>query len=259
MTKIIAISGKKQAGKNTSANHFHGRVLKNIGHISDFALDQVGNLHVLTKNDEGVEAWGQWDINRRDEEFHQYAEANMWPYVKIYVFADALKELCTGLFDIPYECVWGTDDQKNRVMEHLLWENMPGNAKKRSKKETGFPSEGPMTARQFMQYFGTEVMRKMYGNIWVSNVMKRIARDGSELAVIADLRFPNECEAILNAGGTVIRLTRDIMHDTHESELALDEGNYDQTRFTHIIDNAPASYSIEDLCTDLDKIYRGLK
>lgn len=255
MTKIIAISGKKQAGKNTSANHFHGRVLKNIGNISDFALDQSGNLHVLTKNSEGTEAWGQWDITRHDEQFLQYAEANMWPYVKIYVFADALKELCTGLFDIPYECVWGTDEQKNTVMPHLLWENMPGNKKSKTSK---FPTKGPMTARQFMQYFGTEVMRKMYGNIWVSNLMKRIIRDGSELAVVADLRFPNECDAILDAGGTVIRLTRNTLNDQHESELALDDGNYDQSRFTHIVDNAPESYTIEDLCTDLDKIYKGM-
>jgi hypothetical protein len=130
---------------------------------------------------------------------------------------------------------------------------MPGDKKSKKSK---FPSEGAMTARQFMQYFGTEVMRKMYGNIWVSNLMKRIARDGSELAIVADLRVPNECDAILDAGGIVVRLTRDIMHDDHESEIALDEGNYDQSKFSYIIDNAPESYTIADLSTELDRIYR---
>ena len=49
----------------------------------------------------------------------------MWPYVKLYSFADELKRICVELFNIPYECVYGTDEQKNQPQEHLLWDNMP--------------------------------------------------------------------------------------------------------------------------------------
>ena len=255
MTKIIAISGKKQAGKNTSANHFHGRVLKNMGSIEDFALDQKGNLHILTKNSEGTVAWGAFDVTRRDNEFLDYAEVNMWPYVKIYVFADALKELCTELFDIPKECVWGTDEQKNTIMPHLLWENMPGNAKRKT-KDSIFPVKGAMTAREFMQYFGTNIMRQMYGDIWAKHAIKRILREGSQLAVIADVRFPNEVQTVLDAGGEVIRLTRSPYNDQHHSEIALDPDHFDQSKFSYVIDNGAENYDIADLCTDLDRVYR---
>jgi len=258
MTHIIAVAGKKQSGKNTSANHLHGRVLKNLGSISDFALSTTGELQIETVNAEGVKGWGHLDINRKDDQFVNYAEANIWPYVKVYGFADALKQLCVELFDIPSINVWGTDDDKNVVMPHLLWENMPGITprKSRGKAKSPYPTSGPMTARQFLQYFGTEVMRKMYGDIWANYLVKQIAREGSDLAIIADMRFPNEVESVLKVGGTVVRLTRDIFHDQHESEVALDPQNFDQSKFTYVVDNDGPDYSIGDLCTDLDKIYR---
>lgn len=36
-----------------------------------------------------------------------------------------------------------------------------------------YHAAGPMTAREFMQYFGTEVMRKMYEPIWVNSCIKK--------------------------------------------------------------------------------------
>ena len=89
-----------------------------------------------------------------------------------------------------------------------------------------------MTSREFLQYFGTDVMRYMWEPVWVNKCIKDIAREGSLISIITDVRFPNEVEAVQKAGGVVLRLTRKVFEDNHDSETALD--NYS---FTEYLDN----------------------
>ena len=63
--------------------------------------------------------------------------------------------------------------------------------------------------------------------------MKQIVASGTQLAIVPDVRFENEVEAIQKAGGKVIRLTRKPHEDAHPSETALD--NYEN--FDAVIDN----------------------
>ena len=109
-----------------------------------------------------------------------------------------------------------------------------------------------MTAREFMQYFGTNVMRQMYGPIWVDHTINTIMREQTELAIIADVRFPNEVEAVQSAGGTVIRLTRNKLKDLHDSETALDKSKYDWSNFDHIVDNSQGG--IDNLCSKISAL-----
>lgn len=246
MSKILGVAGKKQSGKNTTANIIHGLVLMEKNMIMDFNIDQYGKLFIKTKDKFGQEGWGEFDICRRDKEFVEYAEYNLWPFVKLYSFADTLKWLCVDIFNVPDECVWGTNEEKNKIQEHLLWENMPGVLDK----------SGPMTAREFMQFFGTEIMRKIYSNVWIDNTMKRIKKESSELAIVADVRFPNEILSINNNGGSVIKLTREAFKDGHSSELALDD--FDKSHFKTIIDNGLTNYTIEDLIKDIKSVYQSI-
>ena len=245
--KVVGISGRKQAGKNTVANILHGLVLKENGLIKDYNIGGDGQLMILTEDSSGNEGWGEFDVSRQDSNFVQYAERNMWPFIKLYSFADHLKWICVKLFDIPHECVWGTDEQKNQRQPHLLWQNMPcleifNNPNKR----------GPMTAREFMQFFGTDIMRKMYEPIWVDACIKKIQQEQSGLAIIADVRFPNEAEAIEQAGGRLVRLTRQVFEDSHSSEIALDD-----YPFTDYIENS--NESIDSLTVKVKKFYNHLK
>ena len=252
---IIGISGRKQSGKNTTANILHGIVLKKLGNNEEWSIGNSGQLMVNTDG-----GWGEFDIARQDSRFAEYAEQNMWPYVKLYSFADHLKWICVSLFDIPEECVFGTDEQKNQPQEHLLWENMPKaiNSTLMKKVIRAADSkrsfdwrEGPMTAREFMQFFGTDVCRKMYEPIWVNSCIRKIKQEQSELAIIADVRFPNEAKAIESAGGKLVRLTRKVLDDNHSSEVALDD-----YPFTSSIDNK--DNSIDSLIVKVNKFYRSL-
>lgn len=253
---ILGISGRKQSGKNTTANILHGITLKRLKNIEDWSIGDNGQLMILT--DQG---WGEFDTTRKDGSFAEYAEYNMWPYIKLYSFADELKRICVELFGIPYECVFGTDEQKNQLQTHLLWENMPKAInstlmkkiiKAPDAKRSFDWKEGPMTAREFMQFFGTDVCRKMYEPIWVNSCINKIQREQSELAVIADVRFPNEAKAIEDAGGSLVRLTRQVIQDDHSSEIALDD-----YPFTYRIDNR--DNSINSLSVKVNKFYQNLK
>lgn len=241
MTKIVALSGKKQSGKTTLANYLHGHEMKRHDVIEKFFISPVGELVVnCTFHDENgkeFEEMGVLDLQQRNEEFYQYAAKRVWPLVRCYNFADSLKEICVMLFNIPPECVYGTDEQKNQKQKHLLWENMPGE----------FNKVGPMTSREFMQFFGTDIMRKIYEPVWLDNCFKRINEDSPDIAVIADCRFMNEILAVQRHGGKVIRLTRSLHNSTHSSEI--DADNYDG--FDAVIDNK--DMTIEQSCSEFLK------
>lgn len=240
MSRILAICGKKESGKSTLCNFLHGYQLKSYGIIDDFDLTDRGKLIIKAKGENDELVNGLIDIHRRDEEFATWAAYNVWPFVKQYSFAQALKEACVGLFKIPYENLYGTPEQKNAVIEHLRWENMPGVVTPEQIKvnhlyTTGMDGyqdavqalealglhireAGPMKAREFIQFFGTEVMRSIDDNVWVDATMDEVVREGSQLALLDDGRFDIEINAVQAAGGKTIRLIRVDNNDTHASE-----------------------------------------
>jgi hypothetical protein len=247
MVKILGISGKKQSGKNTVANYINGYILKEKGLIQDFIIDNNGQLNILTTDNEGVSGWGIFDVTRKDQAFCEYAHINLWPYVKVYHFADLLKEISMSLFGLSYEQVYGTDAQKNTKIG-IMWEDMPEN------KEN---NKGEMTSREFLQHFGTNVIRKIKNEAWVDSTIKRISEEKTQLAIIPDVRFPNEVEAIHRVGGSVMRLTRNIANSNHKCECALDESNFDWNKFDKVIDNNGLSIKqLSDLLSTLTYIWK---
>ena len=217
MTKIIAISGRKQSGKNTFANVVNGMILKEKNLISDYKIDSKGQLVVETTDSNNQRGWGVFDVTRKDIQFSEYAERELWPYVKLYHFADYLKQISIDLFDLTPRQVYGSDEDKNTQTQY------------------------DMTARQFLQYLGTDVMRKIKDTVWVDHTIKTIKSEKPQIAIIPDVRFPNEIEAIHNAGGSIIRLTRDIFNSDHKCESSLDADNFDWKNFDHVVDNSDSS------------------
>ena len=227
MTNIIGFSGAKQSGKSTCATFLHGYQLRFNDVFEKFLMDEKGSLFVnateIDENGQEVEGLGMLDVDRQDEEFLEYASRNIWPFVRSFSFADPLKSIAIQLFGLTEEQCYGTDEDKNTPI-NIKWENMPN----------AINASGFMTAREFLQHFGTDVCRGIKPDIWTSACINRILSSGTELAIVPDVRFPNEVESIQKAGGKVIRLTRKPHEDEHDSETALD--GYDE--FDHVIHNA---------------------
>ena len=269
MTQIIAIAGKKQSGKSTLSNFIHGHEMKLHDVVQDFSINEFGNLVVnyvqFDENGKEEEGTAVFDLWQQSEDFINYAQKFIWPLVKGYNFADSLKEICINLFGLSYEQVYGLDSNKNSLTD-IMWEDMPGVMT--HKDIYGFidgwgagtqgdinkiikrgefmgrtvRENGPMTAREFMQYFGTEIMRKINKDVWVDNCLNRIKYDNSPIAIISDCRFVSEAEAIKKAGGVVIGLKRDVYTSNHSSEVDMD--NYEG--FDAVIDNR--DMTVDRLC-----------
>jgi hypothetical protein len=100
-------------------------------------------------------------------------------------------------------------------------------------------------ARELLQRMGTEVGREMFGkDFWVNQAMLK-AREHDKV-VFADVRFPNEVEAILGASGDVWRVyKKDVTPvNRHVSETALDD--YRFKREIHNIGSFDDLYEIVD-------------
>lgn len=90
---------------------------------------------------------------------------------------------------------------------------------------------------RLLQVLGTEVFRTIDPHIWVRILLDTIAEQAPDLALITDLRFPNEADAIREAGGKLIRVTRlnadgslwvaPDRDPSHPSETALDHYTFD--------------------------------
>lgn len=243
MSEIIAFSGKKQSGKTTAANFMFGISLQQLQLIDHFSMSADGKLVVPTKGGK----YETLDLASTPRtlvpEMVEFMRNEVWPYIKVYNFAEPLKDYMIAVFGLTWEQCYGTDDQKNTETEYL-WENMP--VKIKGKK-------GKMLARELVQYWGTEVMRSIDDNIWVRATLNKIKAENPEIAIIGDCRFPNEVQGILDVDGKVYRLTKNSeSKDRHRSETALDKDKFDWSIFTKVLENE--NITIDEQCDNIFKL-----
>ena len=106
--------------------------------------------------------------------------------------------------------------------------------------------------RAILQEFGTEVRRADDPDYWVKRWMARAAN--VERIVADDMRFPNECRAVRDLGGWLVRVERPgcLGRDGHESERALDGW----TDWDRIVTN---SGDFADLTVEADRLVKALE
>jgi cytidylate kinase len=235
MTKIIAFSGKKQSGKNTSANFIYAFFLVNSGLFKDIAISPRGTILATKHSDETAQ---EIDINKY---YHNVGNidteiagliSQLSSIIKLYSFADVLKrDICMNILGLTYEQCYGTDEEKNQLTE-LAYQGKQ------------------LTGRDIMQLVGTDFFRAVKPNVWPEVTLQRIVNEQTKIALITDCRFPNEVDAVKNHGGKVVRLTRQLAstdsQEEHISEKILDKNSYDWENFDYVIDNA--NMSIEEQC-----------
>lgn len=88
-----------------------------------------------------------------------------------------------------------------------------------------------------LQALGTEVFRRINPNVWVDVLNEQIDEEKPRVALIPDVRFPNEADFVRRSGGILIRVRR--LNDSgtlwvardrdpqHSSEIALDDYPFD--------------------------------
>lgn len=220
-TKIVSFCGKKQAGKDSAASFLAGLWLSSQKKITDFWLSDKGYI----VNKKGLPI----DCNK--------IAPNL---IKIYHFADELKNTVSKIFNIDINLLNGTDEDKNTTT-HISWESLPGVVTNKiaynrydkinirqlkligkdyaiPKNKLIYHDPGFLTIRELLQYFGTDICRAMYEECWVNATMHSIKQDSPQFALVADTRFDNEAEAVKLAGGINVFLSRGTIADSHKSE-----------------------------------------
>ena len=220
-TKIIAISGKKQSGKDTTAK------------ILQF-LAYVDKLHAQAKaQGESIEL----------PSYHEFLELNdaVKQPIQVKKFAGKLKNIVAELLSCNVNDL-ESEDFKNSKIDYLSSEDKI------------------ITPRYLLQYLGTDVLRNsIHEDIHVNMLLNELksSQNANTLAfIITDLRFPNELDAIKQLGGVAIRINRNevnkvVSTSLHESETALDNAEFDCT-----IDN---NGTFEELFFKVQKLYEMLQ
>jgi len=205
-TKVILITGKAQSGKDTTG---------------DFLMKHINAFEESRRLVESV-----------------FERKYVPDSCEKYSFATALKNIAVELFDIPRNQVWGSNAEKDQLT-HIKWadlKNVIGIGDDKDWFEKVYrisPDTEFMTGRQFLQFFGSEIIRKLYGNAWVSRTFKDIVQQAPVYAFVCDVRFKNEIDFFIEKGidPIVVRLERNPLDMQHISETALDD--YDWKKLKH--------------------------
>ena len=159
---------------------------------------------------------------------HQWwlEEASGWEVKKWAGKLKAIASMLTGINQEKFE-----DQEFKKTNLDTQWDcNPPG--------KVGTVYRQPMTVRDFLQKLGTDAIRDgLHTNAWVNALMadyKKIDYNDDEQPeypnwIITDTRFPNEAQAIKDAGGIVIRVDRPGVKpiNDHPSEVGLDSWKFD--------------------------------
>ena len=235
MRKIVGLSGKKQSGKNTCANIIAGTILHSVGY--ETKVDpKTGDLLFLDDGGQFIKL----DLLSRQPIVRQWLTENIYPFVKLYSFADSLKEFCINVLGLTEEQCYGSNEQKN-AKTNIKWSTF----KKFLNKDTAEEVKNKnywnkyCTGREVQQVVGTDIVRSICNDGWVNDTFRKIERENVRNAILVDTRFPNEVVGTQERKGIVIRLTRCPFkdEDLHSSEFALD--NYQG--FDGILDNKDMS------------------
>jgi hypothetical protein len=83
-----------------------------------------------------------------------------------------------------------------------------------------------LTPRLVLQKWGTEVARKSWhDDTWIASLENKLNRAHNDI-VITDVRFPNEIQAVRNAGGIVIRVVRGPEPEWYELAIETNSGTF---------------------------------
>lgn len=241
MKKIIAISGKKQSGKDT------------VGEI----IENLLNGHTYSPEK------GSWNKNTHLNSCFQN--------VKIFKFSNKVKQMVSVILNCTLEDLENEEFKNTEIPELskycIISPKISLTSKmfktkeegvnylisrtdftKKQAEELNLIIEVRMTPRKLLQLLGTDIGRNLiHQDIWVNSTLNEIKNSNADVAVITDLRFKNELEKLQELQTVFIRINRkNTEKNTHISETDLDTVN-----FKHRINN---NKSYKDLVEQVKNI-----
>lgn len=231
MKHIISIQGLKGSGKDTAAQYIR------------YFLDTPAWMHVY---------WIAKLVHFKTF-FHRW---------KIVRYADSLKKMLAVMLNVDVERFEDRDFKENYYFDfnnyHLLnASDAPLNtitdkrfAQELDKGNLNVALEHCLSIRQILQFFGTEIMRKFFGNkLWIYTVLN--LKDSH--LIISDQRFRIENYMISTSGckSLIIHIVRDgISVGFHASEKEI-EDLYNNNKYDILLNNNGTLKDLFYSCRDI--------
>ena len=138
-------------------------------------------------------------------------------------FAGTLKDAVAAVFN------WDRELLEGKTSEGRAWREQVDTW---WAKRLNIPE---LTPRYILQQWGTEVCRNGFHNdIWVASVENKL-RTTKDNIVLSDCRFPNEIEAMRNAGAKITWVKRGPLPDWYTTAVWANRGDKDaQTQLTKL-------------------------
>lgn len=146
-----------------------------------------------------------------------------WTTIERLSFASKLKRMTADIFGVDYQCLIGTDEQKDSPT-YLNWDNVACHIQRDFRRIDIIPNL-KITHRELLQLVGTNLFRAIRPNIWVECLQRSIIESSADIIIVDDARFPNELEALRKSGGYLVKIYRNVDSPNaanHSSETALD-------------------------------------
>lgn len=174
----------------------------------------------------------------KDTFYLRAKERNPQRKVVRFGFIDPLKRFCEEILGIPREALSGRQADRNLPTEYDWPAGNP------------YGKKGRMTAREVLQYVGTDLLRRRFDpDLWIKATLRAIRGADFEIGVIADARFPQEVAMARTIGATAVRLLRaPHPEDRHPTETALE--NCPPDLFDFVVPDLP----LPEYLAEVDRI-----
>jgi len=260
-TKLVAFVGNAQSGKGTSCSYFAGLVWHLSGLVDKFDVDPEGKLRIYDLKGYTFPKGKRLDVLdwNNDEEINHILDLcspHPMNLIQKISYGDRLKEVIHLMFGIPRELLWGSDKDKQEETMYTAnnFIDLIGAARFPFKDKKG---NDKMTVREVMQFFGTEVGRRIFANLWVDRTVETIYEIIHQwrpvMIVVDDVRFDTEFESIKKMNGVTIALMRNprssagTKHGSEQAHKLFEQCDY-------VLDNR--NLGIVEQCTALFPIFQ---
>jgi len=152
-------------------------------------------------------------------------------------YATDLKDRVQQDFDLHYDQLWG-DDKEVEDKRYIKSKNRKGilpycaGNRDDGKGLEVLEEVQYWTGREILQAYG-QFFRTIDHDYWVKSLFRTIDYKEYKNVIITDIRHPNEADAVVNRGGFLIKIVRNVDNNIHGSnhisEVAMD--NYDKMDF----------------------------
>lgn len=176
--------------------------------------------------------------------------SDLYPFAERISFAEKLKQSAANSLGMSRELM---DELKTHENIHITIAGTTGLTSLLPSILAGEAAKWSMTMREFLQRYGTEGHREIFGeSFWVDMALPADLDHSDRLLVVTDMRFPNEIDRVKELGGICVKVKRDVesKFSSHASEQNVDH------LMDYTLDNTK---DIDHLYQEVDKMIKWIK